>query len=114
MMAKLFIPTVFVLLTGCAMLQPQKAAMNSSSKQIAAAELRVKAARDAGAASYAAKNLKMAEADLQTAKSNQTKKVYDLALTLAKSAESFANEAVRKTEEAKRKEADSKSKAKKK
>jgi len=107
------IPAVFVLFAGCAMLQPHKKEMDAASKQIASAELRLKAAMDAGAPSYAPKELKMAESDLQVARSNQSKKAYDLALTMAKSSESYANEAVRKSEEARRKEAE-KLKAKKK
>lgn len=107
------LPLSLLLLAGCAILQPHKKEMDEASRQIAAAELKLKAARDAGAAAYAAADLRRSEGDLEAARTNLARKSYALALTMAKSAESYAGEAVRKSEEAKRKEA-AKPKAKRK
>ena len=100
--AKWFLPALLLLTTGCAILQPHKEERNSVSRQITAAETNIKSAKDAGAASYAPKELQQAESDLKMAKGKSDKKEYDLALTLAKSSESFATQALKKCEEAKR------------
>jgi len=101
-------------LVGCAGLNTKRNETKDASQKTAAAEVSVKNARQSGAASCASQELKMAESDLKLAKSNLDKKAYGLALTLAKSADSYAVAATKKCEEAKRKEAEAKIKAKKK
>lgn len=114
MNTRTLLPALSVLLAGCAMLQPVNKEMDAAARQITAAEQRLKTARDAGAAAFDPKDLKQAESDLQTARNNHGKKAYAMALTMARSAESYADTAVKKSEEAKRKEAELKAKTKKK
>ena len=101
-----------VLFTGCAGLNARKEA-KTASQNVAAAEASVKAAKQGGATTCAAMELKLAESDLKLAKSNLGKKAYSLALPLAKSADSNAAAAAKKCEAAKRKEAETRNKTKK-
>ncbi|KAF0127331.1 MAG: hypothetical protein FD189_398 [Elusimicrobia bacterium] len=108
-----FVPAIFFFLAGCAVLQPHKKEMDAAAAGISAAELRLKAARDAGAAVCASRELKSAESELRGARSSQAKKSYAPALALAKASGAYSDEALKKCEEARRKEAE-KAKAKKK
>jgi hypothetical protein len=87
--------------------------MDAARAGISAAELRVKAARDAGAAVCASRELNSAESELEVARSRQAKKAYAPALAMAKASEAYSDEALRKCEEARRKKTE-KAKAKKK
>ena len=92
---------VCAVLAGCSGLNSRRAAKDAR-QQTLAAEVSVKAAKQAGAASCAAKELKLAETDLQFAKGNLAKKDYQLAVSMAKSADSNAGAALKKCEEVKR------------
>lgn len=93
---------VLILLAGCSGLNAQRREASSAAKLASEAEASVSAARQAGAAKCAAKELKNAEADLQLAKNNMGKKDYAMASAFAKSAESNSAQALKKCEDAKK------------
>jgi uncharacterized lipoprotein len=99
---KCILAGICAVLAGCSGLNAQRRAAKEAQQQTLAAESSVKAARQAGAASCGAKELKLAETDLQFAKSNLAKKDYSLALNMAKSADTNAGAALKKCEEVKR------------
>lgn len=94
---------ICAVLAGCSGLNAQRREAKDASQTVSAAEVSVKSARLGGAATCATVEMKLAESNLQLAKSNLEKKQYGLALTLAKSADSNAAAAVKKCEEVKRK-----------
>lgn len=90
-------------LSGCSGLNAQRREAKDASQTVSAAEASVKSAKLGGASSCAATEMKLADSNLQLAKSNLEKKQYSLALTLGRSADSNAAAAVKKCEEVKRK-----------
>lgn len=90
-------------LTGCAGLNAQRREGNSAAQRTSNADAAVKAAKQAGAATCAAKELKAAETDLQFARNNMQKKEYSLAIRFADSAKTSADAAVTKCAEARKK-----------
>lgn len=98
-----------VMLAGCSGAQRREA--KDASQAVYAAEASVKSAKQNGSSSCAATEMRLADSNLQLAKSNLEKKQYGLALTLGKSADSNAAAAVKRCEELKAK---AKAKAKKK
>jgi len=89
-----------VMLAGCAGMNSQKREAKDASQVISSAEASVRAAKLGGAASCAVTEMRLAESNLQLAKSNLEKKAYGLALTLGRSADSNAAAAVKKCEDA--------------
>lgn len=89
-------------LAGCAGLNAQRREASSAAQKTANAEAAVNAARQAGAASCASKELKAAETDLQFARDNMQKKEYSLAVRFADAAKAGADAAVTKCSETKK------------
>lgn len=85
---------------GCAGLGAQRREAKAASQKTAGADLAVSEARQAGAKACALKELKLAETDLQMARSNLEKKDYSLSIRFAESANANAAAAVAKCKEA--------------
>jgi len=111
-MHKYLLLAVCAAFAGCAGLNAQRRDEKAAARKLEQAEKSVSAAKQGGAASCAAKELKMAEANIKLAKGDLNKKEYVRALTLAKSADLNAAEALKKCEAAKRKKTEVKSKTK--
>lgn len=102
-MTKYLLAGICAALAGCSGMNAQRREAKEASQIVSTAEASVKSAKLGGASTCAAVEMKLADSNLQLAKSNLEKKQYSLASTLGRSADSNAAAAVKKCDEAKRK-----------
>lgn len=100
-------------LCGCAGLRARREAAEAS-KAIASAESAFRGAKDGGYQACAPAEMKQSDSDLKSAKANQEKQNYALASTLARSSEAKAALAAKKCGEVRRREAEQRTRQKKK